>query len=113
MNLDFYDLLNPVIKRFNKEVEKLQNFLREKITNQDVIMVPVLDDYGAVKNLTLSSKKSNSLTAEIKISMVGNRIHVLCFEKNEVVYESSEVFLFDPSSFYEQIEKLNTFFGKA
>lgn len=112
MNLNFVDLLQPIVERFNVQVQKLVKFIEDRIEDDDVILVCVKGRYEAIERITISSKNSNQSTVEVYVFM-DNTINVIYNKELQEVERTEGVDLWNPPQLQEEVSKIDSFFEKV
>jgi hypothetical protein len=112
MNLNFMDLLQPTIERFNTQAQKLSEFIEKHIKYNDIIFVCVKGKYGAIERITISSKISNYAIVDLYVFM-DNTINIIYSKELQEVVRVDGINLWDPAELQKEILKISSFFEKG
>lgn len=112
MNLNFLDLLQPIIDRFNTQAQKLSEIIEKHIQYKDIVLVYAKGKYGAIERITISSKNSNRSTVEVYVFM-DNTISVIYTKELQEVSKTEGIDLWNPPQLQEEFIKIGSFFEKV
>lgn len=109
MNLNFLDLIAPIVDRFNKEAEKLAEYIKGYISCRDITIAFGKGAYGVIERITLAPKFSALASVEICIRMDNTADFVHLKNCTEVVHSKKSVDLWNPAEFQEEMKKIDTY----